>query len=197
MPVCVGEEFEVDDNGRLRIKICGSPAEQAWPYPCAASLRNPLRVDPDCGLWIPPYPEVGTAFASGETSSDLATVPAGFTEVTQAEIDITNPSDCHSAFAIQFVQVDVDFYIPAGADARGGYAIGNNSHMAVENPAGMAGTQMTGVHWEGTQVYNSGAALAPGAATTLVYPIQVGSGQGGAQYGQVRWQVRCLILAGL
>jgi hypothetical protein len=197
MPVCIGPELEADANGRLRIRICGSPAEQAWPYPCASSLGNPLRVDPDCGLWVPPYPEAGAAFASGTFGGALATVPAGYTEVTQAEIDVTNPSDCYRAMVFSFVQGDVDLYLPAGSDSRGGYRINGNAVVAVENPAPAAGTQMTGVHWEATQVTYATNLIAPGATTTLVWPIDVGSGQGGAQYGEVRWQVRCLILAGL
>ncbi|MFD1937563.1 hypothetical protein ACFSKW_39460 [Nonomuraea mangrovi] len=193
--VCVGPEFSVDPNGRLRLDLCGSPAEQAWPYPCPTS-RNPLRVDPSCGLWVPPYPKAGRASASGTTGGALVTVPAGYTEVAQAEIEVENPSDCYAAIVVQWVQVDVDLYLPAGADSRAGFRINGNAVMANENAAPASGTQETGIHWELTQTLVSGT-IPAGGSNTFTAPIDVGSGQGGAQYGEIRWQMRVLVLAGL
>lgn len=196
--ICIDEGFEVDENGRLSHKICGDPAQTAWPYPCAVGSAegNGLRVDPDCGLWIPPYAKMATAFASGNTSTTEVTVPAGFTEIEQAEIDVENPSDCYTARVIQWVQVDVDLYLPPGTDSRAAVRINGNSVLALENPAPASGTEMTGVHWDITQTLNTGT-IAAGGSNTFTYPIDVGSGQGGARYGQVRWQVRVLVLAGL
>jgi hypothetical protein len=194
--ICIDEGFTVDENGRLSHKICGDPSDTAWPFPCATSVGNPLRVDPDCGLWVPPYAVMATGFASGSTSTTEVTVPAGFTEIEQAEIDVDNPSDCYAARVIQWVQVDVDLYLPPGADSRAAVRINGNSVLALENPAPASGTEMTGVHWDITQTLNTGT-IAAGGSNTFVYPIDVGSGQGGARYGQVRWQVRVLVLAGL
>jgi hypothetical protein len=193
--VCVGPEFEVDPDGRLRLSLCGDPAETAWPYPCPTS-ENPLRKDPTCGLWIPPYAKAARATASGSTSSTQQTVPAGFTEVEQAEIDLVNPSSCYPAIAISWCQVDVDFYLPAGTDSRAGFTVSGNSVMALENPAPNTGTEMSGVHWDMLQPIAHGT-VAAGGTNTLTIPIAVGSGQGGAQYGQIRWTIMSLILAGL
>lgn len=194
--ICIDEGFTVDELGRLSHKICGDPADTAWPYPCATSVGNPLRLDPSCGLWVPPYAKAAFAFASGSTSTTEHTVPAAFTEVEQAEIEVTNPSTCYTAIVLQFIQVDVDFYLPPGTDSRAGFRINGNSVMALENPAPGTGTEMTGVHWEHMQVLTSGT-VPPGGANAFTYPIDVGSGQGGARYGQIRWQVRTLALAGL
>jgi hypothetical protein len=195
MAVCVGPEFGVDVDGRLRLELCGDPAQQAWPYPCPSS-QNPLRVDPSCGLWVPPYAQASRATATGQTSSTQRTVPAGFSTVETAEITVNNPSTCYSAIIMAWVQVDVDFYLPPGTDSRAGFAINGNSVMAIENPAPAAGTEMTGVHWDHVQPIASGT-IPAGGSEAFTYDIQVGSGQGGAQYGQIRWQIRVLALAGM
>lgn len=193
--VCVGPEFEIDPDGRLRLSLCGDPAEQAWPYPCPVSA-NPLRKDPDCGLWIPPYAKAGRVTATGTTSTTQHTVPAGYTEVEQAEITVNNPSPCYPAIIIAWVQVDIDLYLPPGVDSRAGVQINGNSVLALENPASASGSEMTGVHWDITQTTVSGT-IAAGGSNTFTFPIGVGSGQGGAKYGQIRWQIRVLALAGM
>lgn len=195
MAVCVDEGFAVDENGRLTHRICGSPPETAWPYPCA-NTANPLRVDDECGLWVPPYARAARVLATGSTSTTQHTVPAGFTEVEQAEIELENPSDCYPAIVISWIEVDIDFYLPPGTDSRAGFEVNGNSVMAIENPAPAAGTEMTGIHWDMVQPSIAGS-IAAGGSNTLVFPISVGSGQGGAQYGQIRWQIRALVLAGL
>jgi hypothetical protein len=123
-------------------------------------------------------------------------VPAGFTEVEQAEIEIENPSDCYPAIVVSWIQVDVDLYLPPGTDSRAGVQVNGNSVLALENPASATGTEMTGVHWDMSQCSIAGTVPA-GGSNTLVFPIGVGSGQGGAKYGQIRWQIRALVLAGM
>jgi hypothetical protein len=195
MAVCVDEGFSVDENGRLTHRICGSPADAAWPYPCA-NTANPIRLDPDCGLWIPPYAKATRASASGQTSTTQHNVPAGFTVVETAEITVANPSPCYQAIIVAWVMADVDFYLPPGTDSRAAFSIGGNSVMAIENPAPAGGTEMSGVHWDQTQPIVSGT-IPAGGSNTFTYDIEVGSGQGGAQYGQIRWSIRVLALAGL
>ncbi|MFF3665483.1 hypothetical protein [Microtetraspora malaysiensis] len=196
MAVCVDSGFAILPDGRLTHHIAGDPAPKAWPYTCPPGQNNPIRLDPDLGLWLPPYPKAGTASASGQTSSTQRDVPDAWTEVETAEITVRNPSTCHPAICVQFVQADVDFYLPAGTNARAGYRLYSNSMMAVGNGAPASGTAVNGVHWEGTQVIAGGTIPAGGSATFTAL-IEVGSGRGNAQYGQIRWQYRVLMLAGM
>ncbi|GAA3172904.1 hypothetical protein [Nonomuraea salmonea] len=152
--VCVGPEFEVDDQRRLRVALAGRPTSAVWPYPCASSGHNPLRVDPEAGLWAPPYPKIGQGYAKGETGTTHKKVPASWTEVDVAQIEVTNPSPCHSALVVAFVNADVDLFLPAGADARGGWRLATNTVLAIENPAPGGGTNMA-YHQETTLVFRS------------------------------------------
>lgn len=195
--VCVGDEFTVDSSGRLKLQLCGSPAEQAWPFPCPTS-ENGLRVDPDCGLWVPPRGRAALVSATGNTGGVDLAVPSSFTVVETASITVNNPSTCWPAIAFRFVNVDVDFDLPPGTDSRAAAMIGNNEFVTVENPAPAAGgTEMSFNHWEFTQPLIGGAAIPAGGSTTFDDDISVGQGQGGARWREVRWTVRVLVIAGM
>lgn len=198
MAVCVDEGFQVDELGRLSHKLCGDPADTVWPYTCSSATGNPIRLDPDCGLWVPPSAKASTTFADGQTSTTLHTVPVADVEVETADIVVQNPSPCLRAFVIRWVNVDVTWRLPPGTDSRAAASIDGNSFQLVENPAPPGaenGTEMTDVHWEYTQTLIGGGTIPPGGSLLYSTPIAVGNGQGGAQYGQVRWAVRALALA--
>lgn len=196
MAICVGSEFEVDEQGRLRIRVCGDADAAAWPYSCDAVDVNPIKIDDACGIWAPPYAKAAVVSSGGFTADVLATVPASFTEIDTADILIENPSPCYTATVIRWVNVDIDFTIPTG-DARVGASVEGNSFLLVENPAPGTGSSMDSVHWEFSQPLTSGGTIPPGGSLLYSTSIAVGNGQGGAQYGQCRWGVRALVLAGL
>ncbi|MBT2226237.1 hypothetical protein [Nonomuraea sp. NEAU-A123] len=196
MAICVGSEFQVDEDGRLHIRVCGEPDAAPWPYSCDAVDANPLRIDEACGIWAPPYAKAAMVSASGSTADVYATCPVSFTEIDTADILINNPSPCYSATVFRWVNVDIDFNIPTG-DARVGAQIDSNSFLLVENGAPATGTSMDAVHWEYCQPLIGGGTIPPGGSLLYSASISVGNGQSGGQYGQVRWTVRALVLAGL
>lgn len=196
--VCVGPELEPDPQGRLRIKLCGTPLEQAWPFPCPPSTRNPVRIDPDCGLWVPPAPALAVVQASGSTAQVQQAVSSDFKTVDTADITITNPSTCYEALVLQMVSVDVDFSLPEGADSHAAARLGGNEFQDVTNPAGSGGTEMSFTHWEYTQpVWDAAAVVPAGGSQAFSTPIEVGQGGGGAQFRGCRWSITALVMAGL
>lgn len=194
--VCVGDEFEVDSEGRLKLKLCGSPAEQTWPFACPTS-ENGLRVDPACGLWIPPRGRAALVSATGTSGLVNTVVPAAFTVVETASINVANPSTCWDAIAFRFINVDVDFDLPPGTDSRAAAMIGVNEFNTIENPAPAGGTEMSFNHWEHCQPLIGGAAIPAGGSMLFADDIAVGQGQGGARWREARWTVRVLVIAGL
>lgn len=197
MAVCVGPEFEADPSGRLRLVICGEPAEQAWPYDCGADLENPVRVDPACGVWIPPYPKMAVVTSTGSTIAGSVVVPGAFTTVETATTSIDNPSWCHVASVLHFVQVDIDLFLPPGADATAATRVNNNEIQRITNPAPGSGTNADNQHVEITVPIPGTVTVPPGGVQNYSFPIDVGGGTGGARYEQIRWQIKTLVFAGL
>jgi len=193
--VCIGPEFQPDTEGRLRLRACGDPAEQEWPFPCPPNVANPLRVDPACGLWIPPAAEIGVVQVNGSATSG-GPIGDAFTQIDSADITLTNPSPCYPARVVRLVNVDIHYNIPPG-DARAGCRVAGNSIQLIENPAPSTGSEMTEVHWEATRPVLSTTLIPPGGQQTYTAPIEVGNGQGAARWTQVFWDVTALIIAGL
>lgn len=193
--VCVGPELRPDEQGRLRLNMCGAPAEQAWPYACSPATANPLRVDPDCGLWMPPGGRIATVEVSGNVGGNPVTIPATWGAIDSADITITNPSPCYPARVMRWVNVDIDYNIPYN-DARAAGRIAGNTFNLIENPAPTSGSEMTDVHWEHTQPILSDELIPPGGSQTYTALIEVGLGQGGAQWAGCRWNVYALVMAG-
>lgn len=194
----MGPELEPDpDDGRLRIRLCGAVAEQAWPFACQPGEGNPLRVDPECGLWLPPPAKVAAVSASGSTAELDQAVPADYAEAEAAEITITNPSACHEAMVFRLVGADVDLSLPPGADAHAAARLGGNEFIDITNPAGSGGTEMSFTHFEYWQPFSGGDVIPPGGAVTYRTVIEIGQGSGGARYRGCRWSVQALVFAGL
>lgn len=192
--VCVGDEFTTDGDGKLKIVIDGNPADLAWPYPCAVASFNPLRREPNGGLWVPPVPVAGQLDAFGTTHSGINTaVPVAFVTVDTATITLTNPSMCMSARVLRFISLDIDLTFPDGADAGATTRLGGNELFADQNGAPAAGTPVT-THVE-TVVPQLFSTLAPGATVAFPTIIEVGKGTGGATYGEIRWAIRSFMLA--
>lgn len=192
--VCVGDEFTVDGDGKLRLVIAGDPADLAWPYPCPVGANNSLKRLPNGGLWTPPVPVAGAFDSFGTSHSGINTVvPVAFTTVDTATITILNPSTCFTAKVLRFISVDIDMTFPAGADSQGTTKTGTNEMFGTENPAPATGTAMT-EHVE-TVLPQLFSTIAPGASATFDIDVQVGEGAGGTTYGEIRWAVRAFVLA--
>lgn len=195
--VCVGPELEPSPDGRLRIRLCGGPPEEAWPYPCVPGQGNPLRVDPDCGLWLPPRPQAAMVAAAGATAQLDQIVPEEHVVVETAQISVTNPSACHEAMVLRMVSADVDFTVPAGAGAHVSARLAANEYQDFRNPAPASGTALSFTHFEYWEPMIDGEVIPPGETVTYSADIEVGQGTGGARYRGCRWKVRALVLAGM
>lgn len=191
--VCVGPEFTVDEDGRLRITGEGDRPDAAWPYPCSPGAANGLRRVPGGGLWVAPPPIVAQYTAQGTSGGPHVAVPAAVTQIDIAAIELTNPSTCVETLVLRWISVDVDLYLPAGSDAEAAVYANGNELYRMTNPAGDGGSEMTNHAEMVLPLLNS--TLAPGMTDTFSVPIQVGSGDGGAMYGQCRWTVRALVMA--
>lgn len=193
MAICIGDEFTVDESGRLKIVIQGGPADLAWPYPCAVGTFNPLRRQPSGGLWVPPVPVAGQLDAFGTSHSGIQTaVPVAFVTIDTATIDITNPSTCMSARVLRWISVDVDLTLPPG-DSQASIRLAGNELLTIENPAPAAGSNLT-FHAE-LVVPQLFSTLTPGQVATFPSVIEAGEGGGGATYGEIRWAIRSFTLA--
>lgn len=196
MTVCVGPEFTPDEQGRLRLRFCGGAAEQAWPYPCPPEQVNPLRVDPDCGLWLPPAARAAMVTASGATANVNTLVPAGFVAIDHPSITITNPSDCHPAVVLPFVEVDVFMDFPPGSDATAACRLAGNEYFQLTNPSPSGGSVMNTNHTQNLSLL-AAAAIPAGGSQTYSWPLEVGQGSGGVRWRAGLWSIRALVLAGL
>jgi hypothetical protein len=193
----VGPELGPDSEGLLRLNLCGDPAEQAWPYPCSQAAGNPLRVDPNCGLYAPPPPKATLVTASGATAVLDQAVPVAFTTVETAAITINNPSACYPATVLRLISVDVDFSLPAGASAHATARLAGNEYYDMTNPAPAAGTSMPFTHMEYTMPLTSGGTVPAGGSLAFTADIEVGQGAGNARYRGCRWSITALVMAGL
>ncbi len=191
--VCIGDEFETDLDGRLKINIQGDPVDLAWPYPCPVGANNGLHRTPGGGLWVPPSPVIGTAAVQGTLVHASSAVPSAMTTVESADIVINNPSACHTAQVMLWVMVDIDFSIPV-SDARAGARVAADEFFRFENPAPAGGSTWDG-HIQYTHPIIGAPDIAPGGVQLYSTPIDVGLGQGGSTYGDIRWGVRALIMA--
>lgn len=191
--ICVGDEFTIDPDGRLRLNPEGDPADLAWPYPCPVGTNNGLRRQPGGGLWVAPPPVLATASASGTLVHADSAVPAAMTVVTTAQIQINNPSTCHTASVMTWTTVDVDFDI-FEADGRAAAQIAGDEYQRWENGAPAGGTNMD-MHSQYTHPIIEAVTIPPGGSQLYSYPIAVGFGQGGSTYGDIRWRIAALIFA--
>lgn len=191
--VCVGDEFEVDVNGRLKINIAGDPPDLAWPYACAVGSFNGLHRVPGGGLWAPPTPVVAQFTASGSSGGAHVAIPAAITTIDTASISITNPSTCMGALVFMFVSVDVDLFLPPGADAEAAVLLGGNELFHQTNPAPANGSEAY-THAE-IPVPQFTEVLTAGQTLAFSRDIQVGDGDGGALRGQDRWTIRAIVMA--
>ncbi|SNT14114.1 hypothetical protein SAMN05443665_101740 [Actinomadura meyerae] len=195
--VCVGPEFSPDEQGRLRLRACGNPPEQAWPYPCPPVQGNPLRIDPDCGVWVPPRAQAARVSVFGQTAVVNLAVPAAFQVIETASITLTNPSDCYEAMVIPFLATDVDLELPAGSRATAAVRTASNEILQLTNPAPSGGTTMGATHVDLVQPIFDAAPIPAGGTKTYTWNIEVGDGAGNARWRAARWQVHALMLAGL
>jgi hypothetical protein len=191
--VCVGDEFTTDSQGKLKLVVEGNPADLAWPYPCAVGTFNGLHRQPNGGMWVAPSPVVAQFSASGSAGGAHVTVPNPVTVIDTATISITNPSTCMSAFVFLFVSIDVDLFLPPGADAEAAVLMGGNELFHQTNPSPAGGSEMY-THAE-IPVPQFTGTLTPGQTLAFSRDIQLSDGDGGALYGQDRWTIRAIVIA--
>lgn len=160
--VCVeGCAFDVDGDGKLVLKINGSPANLAWPdrYGGGPADCNPLRCDPAGGLWVPPPAD--SDIVDPDVVATEAPAGAGANILTLS-FPLENPSGCLSANA--FIAYEIDY----------SYAIGTSDSMTLGvefdkgDGAGYGGvnnfTELTGL--------GLGSGVTGRVTTTLVRTIE-------------------------
>lgn len=163
-------------------------ATAAWPYACdpaaeggvvTCDASGVLRGEPPSQFWADSV-QANNSFAP-------VAAPGAFTTVATASLDYTNPSPCKEALALIELEVDVDFNLPAGAQAA--YRFGGDTMWDHENRG--SGTQFA-EHTQTTKVAH--VIVPPGTTQTFSTDIQV-QGSGGATYQRIQYTVRAWVFA--
>ena len=145
--VCVGNEFSVNSDGQLKLELAGDPAARAMP----PGLANPLRVDPERGLWA----DLGAAetvapiqYNSGERTKGTD-VNAGFPLLDEVFFNVVNANKTRVAWCMVAVQHRLRVHLPAkgGATLRA-TATRNPADGAVDARTIFNDSAETRVHWE-------------------------------------------------
>jgi hypothetical protein len=96
---CLGPELSLDEGNRVQINLCGSPAQQDWPFPCSAKTNNGLHRDEDGCLWVTPQ-RTGAAgvFAAQLNCGGFCgfSSSAAVYSNTVVSLTITNPDTCRT-----------------------------------------------------------------------------------------------------
>lgn len=188
--VSVGSEFEVTDDGALRLERCDQ-VDAAWPFACPVGAYNALRksLDP-CGLWVQPPAKQLVSVEAVVTSTSAQD------ETTLITLELTNPDTCRVML----------FYLPLTAGMK--MVITNTeAEESVSNIFNWTlGVQVSGVDnpdsgftpvtandfgasvmthlWRGEADYFWTAD--PGATTTIEVKLKVFAGGGDAKLTQLQ-----------
>ncbi|MFC1410417.1 hypothetical protein ACEZCY_14240 [Streptacidiphilus sp. N1-12] len=196
--VCVGEEFVVDNDGRLRINVANGsthePVVQSWLYSAAdpTASTNAIRFDPVLGLWVDPPSHATTVSALGTTTAGAGAVPSVASSIASPAVVASNPSATRWAEVVQLLAVDVYWSLPAGASASINCICEGDEWLRAVNPAPAAGTAMSGCHSEYQKII-VGISLAPGETRTITRDLSI-KGGGGATWSQATWNNKLLIV---
>lgn len=169
--ICIGPEFKQGTQGELELKICGNPADQAWPYASDPADTNGLRRDPNCGLWAPPAPmilrvkeTVANAPARNMAAGETFMTPTWSEAITNPSPDLPMLLDLTFRWTQAMGQEDDSIsYMLAGWDKNGVGTVAANSVMS-EKP----GTQIIGgmIGFPGNYSERMTDLLAPGETAT-------------------------------
>lgn len=94
---CLGPEFVLDAANRVKIDLCGNPADQDWPFGCSTRLNNGLHRNDEGCLWVAPqasgFAFVQTGAASCSFFCGYSTSAAVYSN-SVAALSITNTDLC-------------------------------------------------------------------------------------------------------
>lgn len=116
--VCVGDEFEVDEDGNLVLALCGDPADITDPGACPRNAaNNAIRRDPDCGLYVIAAQSRGPRFLGDLQQPGAAGLLTQANQCREFEafFDVANPSNCCDATVTLFVNHYIDLSVNAGS----------------------------------------------------------------------------------
>jgi hypothetical protein len=160
----------------------------AWPFACDPTA-NGSAVTCDTNGQLRGEPPYHTYFFQSLQQQDFPAnpaVPAGDDVIVHTfSFDVTNPDPCRPMRVLQWRDLDVDFNLPAGADAASGISTDEMTHVTNHGTA-TAFDQHTQVG----KVTQPNATLAPGASVTLTIEAALGKGTGGATYNRIQGTFR-------
>ncbi|KAA9379598.1 hypothetical protein F5972_08045 [Microbispora cellulosiformans] len=165
-------------------------AVSAWPYPCDVNAEAGLVYCDDSGV-LRGEPRARYDFQQQHIPSDFTnpTVPSGIDVVVLTRnFTITNPDPCRPARVMVEQEVDIDFFLPAGASAAGG--IGTDEMQFFYN---RSASTTNNIHQQSTKVYNMGTPLPPGGSATITMDVTMGRGTNGATYDRIQTFLRAFI----
>lgn len=197
--VCIGDEFSVDMDGRLRLNVANgtvhAPAVEAWPYSAAdpTASSNSIRYDSALGLWVDPPSHSSSISSVGSTTAGAGAVPSVASTIASPSVVAINPSTSRWAQVLQMLAVDVYHTLPAGASASISCICEGDEWLHSVNPAPAAGTAMSGCHSEYQRIL-VGITLAPGETRMITRDLSI-KGSGGATWSQATWKNNLLIVS--
>lgn len=184
MAICVGDEFTVDPTGKLKLKLCGSPADVE---PCA-STENLIKRSATCGLHAPRSRIISSQGFETTLYPNLV-VPAAPTLIKSFSLDVVNPDPCRPAVLNIEEEVDVNVDLPAGG--RAAFQIGTNEHHQFDN----RGTStVANTHTTGTKVFWNVATIPAGGTQTVTLDVSLRDGAGNATYNRIETVIRAQLL---
>lgn len=162
----------------------------AWPYACAPETNGTV-VTCDANGQLRGEPGYKTYFDQTTNLIDYpdVAVPAGFDVVAETITwQYTNPDPCRPVIVFVEREADVDFNLPAGAGAAAGQDTDETSYFR-NTGTGTIFDQ----HVQSTKMFRHQTSLAPGATATVIFPITVGRGSGGATYNRIQYFIRAMM----
>lgn len=96
---CLGDEFSLDEGGRVQVNLCGPPNQQDWPFDCSARLTNGLHRNEDGCLWVTPQGSGAAGVFAGQVSCGgfcgISPTAAAY-NLAVSSLTVTNPDSCRS-----------------------------------------------------------------------------------------------------
>ena len=164
----------------------------AWPFTCDPTANGSVVTCDTNGQLRgePPYHTYYFQQLTDQLFPANPVVPAGDDVIVHTfSFDVTNPDPCRTMRVLQWRDVDVDFNLPAGADAASGISTDEMTHLTNHGNA-TAFDQ----HIQVGKVTQPNASLAPGATVTLTLEAALGKGSGGATYNRIQGTFRVWLM---